>query len=88
MVAELAGSLPIWKFYGWADMFIGRLDVLTTELMYAGRWHSFWKALGEVLPLTIGPAAVLISVGIDVALGASHKQPSHGLWFLGLFLRD
>ena len=78
MVVELAGSLPIWKFYGWADMFIGRLDVLTTELMYAGRWHSFWKALGEVLPLTIGPAAVLISVGIDVALGVSHKQPSHG----------
>jgi hypothetical protein len=26
MQNELAGSLPIWKFYGWSNMFIERLD--------------------------------------------------------------
>jgi ABC-type multidrug transport system fused ATPase/permease subunit len=66
---ELAGSLPIWKLYGWTGMFIGRLETLTEELQAAGRVAAVWKALGEVLPLCIGPAAVLISVGIDVRLG-------------------
>ena len=44
-------------------------DALTDELLVAGRWNVTWKALTEVLPLTIGPTAVLISVGINVALG-------------------
>ena len=30
-----------------------------------------WKTLGEVLPDTIGPSAVIISVGINVALGGN-----------------
>ena len=47
-------------------MFIGRLNRLTDEMEAAGRWAAIWKALGEVLPLAIGPTAVLLSVGISV----------------------
>ena len=69
-LTELSDALPIWKLYGWTNMFIGRLDTLTEELQVAGRWHAIWKATSEVLPMTIGPAAVLISVGIDVVSGS------------------
>ena len=35
----------------------------------AGRWNATWKTLSEVLPSSIGPSAVLISVGLNVLLG-------------------
>jgi ABC-type multidrug transport system fused ATPase/permease subunit len=66
---ELAANLPIWKLYGWADYFVERLNKLTGEMETVGRWNAFWKTLSEVLPNTIGPTAVLISVGINVLLG-------------------
>ena len=39
------------------------------ELETVGRWNAMWKTLTEVLPSSIGPTAVLISVGINILLG-------------------
>ena len=66
---ELASNLPIWKLYGWVGYFIDRLNTLTDELERAGRWNNFLKTLTEVIPNSIGPTAVLISVGVSAALG-------------------
>eukprot|EP01051_Picozoa_sp_SAG22_P031380 SAG22_NODE_12680_length_433_cov_0.913174_2_plen_52_part_01 len=48
-------------------------------LQIAGRWAAVWKAIGEVLPLTIGPTAVLLSVGINVLRGACVAWPGLAL---------
>ena len=67
---EFAANLPIWKLYGWGGFFIKRLDKLTDEMEVTGRWNALWKTLSEVLPNSVGPTAVLISVGINVLMGA------------------
>ena len=54
---------------GWVGYFIDRLNTLTDELEQAGRWNNFLKTLTEVIPNSIGPTAVLISVGVSAALG-------------------
>ncbi len=66
---DLSANLPIWKLYGWTDFFIDKLNGLTVELETVGRWNAMWKTLTEVLPSSIGPTAVLISVGINILLG-------------------
>lgn len=66
---ELAANLPIWKLYGWTDYFVERLNSLTDEQEQTGRLNAAWKTLAEVLPNSIGPTAVLISVGINVLRG-------------------
>ena len=66
---ELAANLPIWKFYGWSHFFIAKLDHLALEMQRVGRWTVAWQVIAYVLPSSIGPAAVLISVGINVLLG-------------------
>ena len=110
---ELAGNLPIWKFYGWSHFFIAKLcvqcrescilvcpsspspsslgvkrtdrrvqcsqlfcrfmwpcrDSLALEMERVGRWTATWQTIAWVLPSSIGPTAVLISVGINVLLG-------------------
>lgn len=48
---------------------IDKLNTLTGELEIIGRWNAAWKTLSEVLPSSVGPAAVLISVGINAFLG-------------------
>ena len=66
---ELAGNLPIWKFYGWSNFFISKLEDLALEMQRVGRWTTTWQTISWVLPSSIGPTAVLISVGINVLLG-------------------
>ena len=66
---ELAGSLPIWKFYGWSNFFISKLEDLALEMQRVGRWTTTWQTISWVLPSSIGPTAVLISVGINVLFG-------------------
>lgn len=66
---DLSANLPIWKLYGWTDFFVEKLNDLTVELETAGRWNAMWKTLTEVLPSSVGPTAVLISVGINSLLG-------------------
>ena len=68
---ELVTNLPIVKLYGWSKFFTAKLDKLTLELERQGRWTVLWQMLAWVLPSTIGPSAVLISVGINVLLGGS-----------------
>jgi ABC-type multidrug transport system fused ATPase/permease subunit len=66
---QLASNLPIWRLYGWGDLFIRKLNELTHQLQRQGNWVNVWEQLANVLPSTIGPVAVLASVGIHVALG-------------------
>lgn len=66
---DLSSNLPIWKLYGWTDFFIDKLNRTVLDLETAGRWNAMWKTLTEVLPSSVGPTAVLISVGINILLG-------------------
>lgn len=66
---ELASHLPIWRLYGWGDMFITKLNQLTEQLQTQGKWVNVWEKLAQVLPSTIGPVAVLLSVGIFKVMG-------------------
>jgi hypothetical protein len=50
--AQLASNLPIWRLYGWGDMFITRLNALTDELQRQGKWVNIWEKLAGVLPST------------------------------------
>ena len=49
--------------------FIAKLNKLTMDLERAGRWNATWEQIAYVLPSSIGPSAVLISVGINVLFG-------------------
>eukprot|EP01052_Picozoa_sp_SAG31_P009029 SAG31_NODE_467_length_15267_cov_13.792919_5_plen_364_part_00 len=71
LLNELAANLPIWRLYGWGNMFISKLNKVTAELQTAGRWNVTWQTLATVLPGSIGPISVLISVGIHVGRGGA-----------------
>ena len=66
---ELAANLPIWKLYGWPNFFIKKLNKLTEDLEKAGQWNNTWDQIAYALPSSIGPSAVLISVGMNVLFG-------------------
>ena len=73
---EVAANLPIWKFYGWSNFFLSKLNKLTGELERQGRWTVFWEQLAGGwgaggLPAMVGPSAVLISVGVNVLRGGT-----------------